>query len=107
MEWGEQPHETALRELHEETGLHAQIGPLLGVQSEWFDGSMSTHGQRGMALRLIFEIHACEGKLRTDFSRDDTTIAAKWFPIADVHRLDRVEVVGFGLSLAGIDLSAS
>ena len=27
MEWGEQTYETAARELHEETGLVARIGP--------------------------------------------------------------------------------
>ena len=36
MEWGEQPSDTALRELKEETGLSADIGRLKGVQSEWF-----------------------------------------------------------------------
>ncbi|MEM6499378.1 MAG: NUDIX hydrolase, partial [Pseudomonadota bacterium] len=39
MEWGEQAHETAARELKEETGLDAEIGPLLGVQSQWFEAS--------------------------------------------------------------------
>jgi len=44
MEWGEQAHETALRELGEETGLSADIGPLLGAQSEWFDEQTSERG---------------------------------------------------------------
>lgn len=41
MEWGEQAAETAARELTEETGLSAEIGLLMGVQSEWFDKTTS------------------------------------------------------------------
>ena len=99
MEWGEQAHETAIRELAEETGLSADIGILLGAQSEWFDERTSEHGQRGLSLRLIFAAHNCVGELKTDFSDDDTTVGAAWFPICDVQQLNRVEVVDFGLSL--------
>jgi 8-oxo-dGTP diphosphatase len=99
MEWGEQANETALRELVEETGLSANIGPLLGVQSEWFDENTSELGQRGLALRLIFIAQSIGGELKTDFRDDDTTAAAAWFTIGEVSQLNRVEVVDFGLSL--------
>lgn len=98
MEWGEQAHETARRELKEETGLDAEIGSLLGAQSEWFETSASALGQPGLALRLIFEARNCAGQLKKDFSDDDTTVDAAWFTIDEVHRLTRVEVVDFGLS---------
>lgn len=103
MEWGEQAHETALRELGEETGLSAEIGPLLGAQSEWFDEETSERGQRGMAIRLIFLARNCAGELKTDFTGGDTTVGAAWFPIGAVQQLNRVEVVDFGLSLISIN----
>ncbi len=99
MEWAEEAHETALRELKEETGLYADIGPLLGVQSEWFDERTSDAGQRGLALRLVFGVRNCVGELKSDFRDDDTTVGAAWFTIEDVQQLNRVEVVDFGLSL--------
>ena len=37
MEWGEQAIDTATRELFEETGLSADIGPLIGTTSEWIE----------------------------------------------------------------------
>ena len=99
MEWGEQAHETAQRELGEETGLRADIGPLLGVKSEWFDEKTSARGQRGLALRLIFQSENCAGELKTDFNDDDTTVGAAWFSLGAIQQLKRVEVVDFGLSL--------
>lgn len=101
MEWGEQAYETARRELEEETGLRADIGPLLGVQSEWFEEKTSEHGERGLALRLIFQARNCVGDLKTDFTDDDTTVSAAWFSLSAVRQLNRVGVVDFGLSLIG------
>ena len=103
MEWGEQAHDTALRELSEETGLSADIGPLLGTQAEWFDETTSDHGERGLALRLIYFAENPTGPLKTNFSDDDTTIAAAWIPISTVPQLNKVEVVDFGLSLISKD----
>ena len=51
MEWGEQPHATALRELKEETGLSATIGPSSGVQSEWFDEGTTMSGNPATVQR--------------------------------------------------------
>ncbi len=101
MKWGEQAHETALRELREETGLSAEIGRLLGVQSEWFDGADENQAQPSHALRLVFEAHSCSGDLRRHFDDKDTTSAAAWFTMEEVSQLERVEVVNFGIEALG------
>lgn len=99
MEWGEQAHETALREFKEETGLTAEIGPILATNSEWMDGTRALNAQPGHAIRLIFEARTWTGDLKRDFSDDDTTVAAKWFPLHEVADLDKVPVVDFALKL--------
>ena len=100
MEWGEQAHETALRELKEETGLHGQIGQLLGVQSQWFEAGTNGNTEPSHALRLFFTAHDLSGELRRDFGDDDTTIAAAWFPMKALKALDRVAAVDFAIALA-------
>jgi 8-oxo-dGTP diphosphatase len=101
MKWGEQAHETAMRELREETGLVAEIGRLLGVQSEWLDGGGVKHAQPSHALRLVFEAHSCSGDLRRNFEDKGTTSDAAWFTMEEVSQLERVEVVNFGIEALG------
>ncbi|MEM9356894.1 MAG: NUDIX domain-containing protein [Pseudomonadota bacterium] len=101
MEWGEQAHETAARELKEETGLDAEIGPLLGVQSQWFEASSTPSRKSGHAIRLIFRGTNAFGELKRDFSDDDTTIDAAWFDMNELHKLKRVSVVDFAIALIG------
>ena len=105
MEWGEQAHETALRELLEETGLEATLGPLIGVKSEWFDAGKTVRGRPGHALRLVFEVTNATGELKQDFSDDDTTSDAAWFTLAEVHQLKRLSLVDFAIALLN-DMSA-
>ena len=100
MEWNEQAHETASRELMEETGLTGQLGPLLGTHSKWYTAEQSALGQTGHALRLIFAAADCTGTLKEDFSDDNSTVAAGWFTLEEVTRLYRVPLVDFGIGLA-------
>jgi len=100
MEWGEQPDETAVRELEEETGFRARIGPVLGVYSYWFDARESVRGAPGHVLGIVFEGTELEGELRTEFDEGSTDGAA-WYSIGEVRGLPRDPLVDFVIDLIG------
>lgn len=98
MEWGEDPHATAVRELDEETGLAASIGPVLGIFSRWFTETESVRGEAGHVIGVVFEASNIRGTLRTEFD-EGTTDAAQWFGIDEVRHVSRVPLVDFVLDL--------
>jgi 8-oxo-dGTP diphosphatase len=96
MKWGETPEQTALRELHEETGLRAHLGAVVGVFSHWFTAKESTRGDAGFLIGVVYETSELTGDLRTDFD-GGTTDAAAWFSLEEVLSLPRVPLVDFVL----------
>jgi 8-oxo-dGTP diphosphatase len=98
MEWGESPTATAVRELEEETGLSATIGPVLGVFSRWFTARESVRGEAGHVIGIVFRAHDITGRVRVDFD-EGTTDGARWCTIDEIHALPRVELVDFVLGL--------
>jgi 8-oxo-dGTP diphosphatase len=98
MEWGESSEQAAARELDEETGLRATIGPVLGVFSRWYTEQEAVLGSPGHVVGVVHEAIEPEGRIRTEFE-EGTTDAAAWFTIDEVGRLPRVELVDFVLGL--------
>lgn len=97
MEWGETPEQTALRELEEETGLHARLGAIIGVFSHWYTAQESARGEAGHVIGVVYETTDVTGELRTAF-HEGTTDAAAWFSLDEVRALPRVGLVDFVLA---------
>ncbi len=97
MEWGETPEQAALRELEEETGLHARLGAVVGVFSQWYTAQESVLGEAGHVLGVVYEATNVTGELRTSFDAG-TTDAAGWFSLDEARSLPRVGLLDFVLA---------
>ncbi|MCI3269597.1 NUDIX hydrolase [Streptomyces cylindrosporus] len=98
MEHGEDPYDTVLREVEEETGYDVEITGLLGVHSF----RLTTHHRFGRevdrhALRLVYEARVTGGELRPEVG--GSTDLAAWHPLGEVAGLNRVGLVDVGLAL--------
>lgn len=98
MEHGEDPYDTVVREVEEETGYLAEPTGLLGIDSSrraWpgrFGRSVDHHG-----VRLVYEARITGGELR--YEAAGSTDMAAWHPLDDVTGLTRVSMVDKGLAL--------
>jgi 8-oxo-dGTP pyrophosphatase MutT (NUDIX family) len=98
MEHGEDPYDTVVREVEEETGYLAEPTGLLGIDSSrraWpgrFGRSVDHHG-----VRLVYEARITGGELR--YEAAGSTDMAAWHPLDDVTALTRVSMVDKGLAL--------
>jgi 8-oxo-dGTP pyrophosphatase MutT (NUDIX family) len=101
MDWGESPIETAKRELEEETGLHAELGLIVGVFSRWYDAEETMSGKAGHVIGIVYEGRNPHGVLRTEFASDpdNTTDAAAWFTLDEARTLPHVGLVAYCLQL--------
>ncbi len=93
------PEQTALRELHEETGFTAELGSLLGIYSEWLEEGRTARRGPGHVIGAVYSASIVAGELRTEFDSDDTTDAAAWFTVEEISSLRSVPLVDFVLDL--------
>lgn len=98
MEHGEDPHDTVLREVAEETGYRVEVTGLLGVRSVRFP----TRSRFGRTVDrhhvgLMYEARVTGGELRYEVG--GSTDMAAWHDLDAVPALTRVSMVDFGLRL--------
>lgn len=99
VEPGEDPVEGAVREIWEETGFHASIDELLGIDSLIIKGSDRLIGGRGpmQALRIVYRASIIGGELRHEVG--GSTDEARWFDFDELATLRTVSLVKVGLKL--------
>ncbi|MGW1026276.1 NUDIX hydrolase [Streptomyces sp. NPDC002577] len=98
MDHGEDPYDTVIREVDEETGYTVQPAALLGVHSvlrrypRRLGAVADFHG-----LRIVYEAQITGGSLR--YEENGSTDMAAWHALGEVERLQRVELVDIGLRM--------
>jgi 8-oxo-dGTP diphosphatase len=98
MEHGEDPYDTVLREVEEETGYDIEVTGLLGVDSRHhtytrrFGRVVDHHG-----VRIVYEGRVTGGELRHEIG--GSTDMAAWHDLDAVSGLNRVSLVDIGLRL--------
>ncbi|MGW2261229.1 NUDIX hydrolase [Streptomyces sp. NPDC004749] len=98
MEHGEDPRDTVVREVEEETGHTAEITALLGLDSvrRRYPRALGLSADF-QGLRIVYEGRITGGTLRPETG--GSTDLAAWHPLGAVAGLDRVELVDVALRL--------
>lgn len=98
MDHGEDPLDTVVREVEEETGYHAEMTALLGLDSvrRRYPRKLGAFADF-QGLRIVYEGRIAGGELRNE--TDGSTDLAAWHPLESVAALNRVELVDVGLEL--------
>lgn len=102
MEPGEQPAETMVREVFEETGFRVDSDGLVDVHSYWMTPEQRLDGQdRGNhAFRVIYTAHVTGGEMAVE--QDGSSDDVAWIPLAEVGSTPRLDLVDQALRLAGL-----
>ncbi len=98
VEGTEHPADAAVREIFEETGYHAKLDHLLGVDTMIVPAAKRANGTNDLyALRIIYLASVTGGELRAEVG--GSSDEARWVPIAEVSDLKRVSLLDVALDL--------
>lgn len=102
VELHETVEEAAVREVREESGYDVRLGRVLGIDTNLIPGHQRANGCGRVlkGVRVVFEAEVVGGTLTREV--DGTTDEARWIPVAEVPRLERVSLVDSSLRMAGL-----
>lgn len=102
IEAGEDPRDTVVREVLEETGLSARTGKLLGVDSRVMVRDDVPEGDEPElhTIRIVYRATVQDGPLRHEVG--GSSDEARWVSLKDVNSLKTLSLVQTGLRMAGI-----
>lgn len=93
---GEEPADTAVREVHEETAVEAVPRRLAGVGTT--AEAVYSNGDRAQYLDVVMVLDAVGGEARVN---DDENLDVGWFPVADTPELPPLHRRAIEWALAG------
>ncbi len=99
VDHGEHPKEALHREVREETGLHATVGPLLGVLS---DVRTRKNGVLHHTIRLIYRLEEATGTITSETG--GSSDLATWVSLEEARSLPLAQYVQRAAALMGLDL---
>jgi 8-oxo-dGTP diphosphatase len=98
VEHAEDPIDTVVREIAEETGYEATVDRLLGVDSRVIPAAEAHRGEEHQNIGIFYAARITGGRYRPEPNGETTE--ALWLPLADVPREPRAGLVDIGLALA-------
>jgi ADP-ribose pyrophosphatase YjhB (NUDIX family) len=94
----EHPVQAAKREILEETGYHASIDRLLGIDTMVVPAARRHRGDSPLyAMRIVYRARVTGGELRNEVG--GSSDEARWFPLEQVPELHRVSLLDIALRL--------
>ena len=94
----EHPVQAAKREILEETGYHASIDRLLGIDTMVVPAARRHRGDSPLyAMRIVYRATVTGGELRNEVG--GSSDEARWFPLEQVPELHRVSLLDIALRL--------
>ena len=102
LDHGEDPRDGARREIHEETGLHAEVGRLLDVDALRLGPERTVSGDDVHSVRLLFHAEVAADDPPRVVEVEGSTAEARWVPADDLAHLDLVDLAWHGVALSGL-----
>lgn len=102
IDFGEDPRDAVLREIHEETGLRAELGPLLEVDARHIPSDANRGGDHLHWIRMLFRAEVPSDVEPHVVDVEGSTDDVRWFRPQELAAVELLELARLGVGLAGL-----